>query len=385
VRRVKTDADREELCEDSEQDELIAEEREESRDQHGVDVQPGSSDAQRTWQQGERESDADHQQHQPWIEEQPPRAEKEHESQVPPAVAPGPEMWRTRAAVGAQGHRHLGDAHALEGRLDHHLAGELHPCRLQAEPFVGVLAKAAQTAVHVTHRRLEEDATDERQHRVADPPVRPDHRAGLDAPGKPVADDEVVAVAEAVDKGLDRGEVVAVVGVAHDHEAPARGVDAADQRAPVSLSRDVDNAHAELACDGLRAVGAPVVGDDDLRRQAVLLDRLSRLADARGKRLDLVEARHDDRDLDRRTRARVVPGVRSLGDGQSGISLAPAPPLSAAEKEVTPTDRLSGAGTRPCGLIPAPSHVSLGAVEKGKRCSSNAQDPNIGSPPTNDK
>ncbi len=40
--------------------------------------------------------------------------------------------------------------------------------------------------------------------------------------------------------------------------------------------------------------------------------------------------------------------------------------VSPPRKEVTPTDRLSGAGTRPCGPVPAPSHVSLGAVEKCK-------------------
>src|SRR5437867_10766578 len=43
------------------------------------------------------------------------------------------------------------------------------------------------------------------------------------------------------------------------------------------------------------------------------------------------------------------------------------------EKEVTPTDRLSGAGTRPCGPVPAPSNVSLGAVEKGRYRRSKAQ------------
>src|SRR5438270_7752581 len=40
------------------------------------------------------------------------------------------------------------------------------------------------------------------------------------------------------------------------------------------------------------------------------------------------------------------------------------------EKEVTPTDRLSGAGTWPCGPVPAPSNVSLGAVAKGKAAGS---------------
>jgi hypothetical protein len=78
-----------------------------------------------------------------------------------------------------------------------------------------------------------------------------------------------------------------------------RGFDAADQRAAVALSRDRNEARAELFGDGLGAVGATVVGDDDLGRQAVFLDRQLSFVDAGGQRLSLVQAGHHDRDLDR--------------------------------------------------------------------------------------
>src|SRR5436309_3272716 len=59
--------------------------------------------------------------------------------------------------------------------------------------------------------------------------------------------------------------------------------------------------------------------------------------------------------------------------------------LPRPEKEVTPTDRLSGAGTWPCGPVPAPSNVSLGAVEKGKVPPVESARPKVSSPPTYDK
>src|SRR5881296_2458200 len=59
--------------------------------------------------------------------------------------------------------------------------------------------------------------------------------------------------------------------------------------------------------------------------------------------------------------------------------------IPSPEKEVTPTDRLSGAGTRPCGPVPAPSNVSLGAVEKGKVPPVESARPKVSSPPTYDK
>jgi hypothetical protein len=236
--------------------------------------------------------------------------------------------------------------------------------------------------MHVTDRRVEEHAADEGEDRVADPAMRPHHGAGLDAAREAIAEHEVVSLPQAVDQRLDGGEVVAVVGVAHDHETTADGFDAADQRAAVALARDVDHGHAKLARYVLRTVGASVVGDDDLSRQAVPFDRRARLADAGGERLRLVEAGHNDRDLDRGGGSAIAMRADALRDAHGWERVARGPARSCPEKQVTPTDRLSGAGTRPCDLIPAPSYVSLGAVEKGKGSRANAQGPNIGSPPT---
>ena len=223
-------------------------------------------------------------------------------------------MRRPRPSVAAQRHRHLRDAHALERGLDHHLARELHSGRAQAQPVVGVLAESAHAAVHVADGGVEQHAPDQRERRVSDPPVRPDHRAFTDASGEPVAHDEIAALAERLEEGSDRREVVAVVGVAHDHVASACGGDASDQGASVALALHVHDLHTELARDRLRTVGAAVVGDDDLRLHAELLDRAARLADAAREGLDLVEAWHHDRQLhSSRLRGRPLDS-RSLGD-----------------------------------------------------------------------
>ena len=123
------------------------------------------------------------------------------------------------------------------------------------------------------------------------------HGAGRDAAGEPVAHDQVVAVAELGDEVFQLGEIVAVVAVAHDHVAAARGLDAAAQRCAVSAPRDVDHAGAVADRDFLAAVVAAVVGDYDLAGYAAALEIVDRLVDTDREGLGLVEARHDDREL----------------------------------------------------------------------------------------
>src|SRR5207247_6350603 len=123
-------------------------------------------------------------------------------------------------------------------------------------------------------------------------------------------------------------EVVAVVGVTHDHEAATRRLDTADQGAAVTLPRDLDHPHPELLGDDLGAIGAAVVGDDDLRGKAVLLDRALCFLDASRQRLHLVQAGHDDRKLHRGWGSRLAVSASSLGDRHGRNSLTPATGLS---------------------------------------------------------
>ena len=95
------------------------------------------------------------------------------------------------------------------------LGGELHPGRAQVERRQQVAAEGAHPAVGVADAGPEEEVEQPREQRVADVPVKPGHRARLD-PGHPVADHQVGAVAQRPDEAVDLGEVVGVVGVAHE-------------------------------------------------------------------------------------------------------------------------------------------------------------------------
>ena len=228
---------------------------------------------------------------------------------MPPAVAPGAQVGRARAQVRRERRRNLGDLQLAQGRLDDHLAGELHAGALQVERRQDLPAEAAQAAVEVADRAGEEQAADEAQHRVAEVAVQEGHRAVLDAAAEAVAHDQVVAGPQALDEGFDVAEVVAAVGVAHDHVAAVGGFEAAHQRRPVALGGDVHDPRAEPAGDLLGAVGAAVVGDHDLADGARPLEPFLGHRDALPDRLLLVEARHHDRYLD------VVWPVHRLGVG----------------------------------------------------------------------
>ena len=127
--------------------------------------------------------------------------------------------------------------------------------------------------------------------------VQPRHRAGTDPTLEAVAGHEVVAFAELLDERLELREVVAVVGVSHDHPAAAGSCDSSRQCRAVAALLDRNDARSEPFGDLLRPVGRSVVGDHDLAGDADPLERVQRLADADRDRLRFVQARHHDREL----------------------------------------------------------------------------------------
>ena len=91
------------------------------------------------------------------------------------------------------------------------------------------------------------------------------HRAGHHraAPcGQAAALHEVVTLTQALHEPRDLEEVVAVVGIAHDDEPAARGVDAGHQRVAVALVRHMDDTRAVPLGDGHRPIFAAVVGNN---------------------------------------------------------------------------------------------------------------------------
>src|SRR6185437_5183414 len=109
---------------------------------------------------------------------------------------------------------------------------------------------------------------------------------------------QVVALAELGEEGRNLAEVVAVIGVAHDDVLAPGGRDAPHQRAPIPFFRDRHDARAEGRRDFLRSVGAAIVGDDHLARDAVLAEGVDRLGHAGCYGVRFIEAGHHHRELD---------------------------------------------------------------------------------------
>jgi hypothetical protein len=77
--------------------------------------------------------------------------------------------------------------------------------------------------VEVTDLDVEEEPTDEAQYRVAQVAMEGRHGARLDPAREPVAHYEIGSRPQLTDERRERGEVIAVVSVNHDHIlAPGR-------------------------------------------------------------------------------------------------------------------------------------------------------------------
>jgi hypothetical protein len=151
--------------------------------------------------------------------------------------------------------------------------------------------------MEVTDRRAEKDAPDGRKDRVAEIAVQGRHRAGRDPAPETVAHDEVGAAAQLLHEGVEPGEIVAVVAVAHDDVAPARRRYPRAQSGAVALHRHVDDPRAERLGHRLAAVGGAVIGNHDFPADATALQEPLRLSNAGLDRLRLVQAGHEDRQL----------------------------------------------------------------------------------------
>jgi hypothetical protein len=186
----------------------------------------------------------------------------------------------------------------MEGGLDHHLAGELHPGGGQVQAEDRLAPEGAQPAVEVPDPAVEEEPAEPAQQGIADDPVAPGHGRWLDAAPKAIAHDQVVSLAELLDQSWDGSEVVALIGVDDDDVLAPGCLDASTQGAAIATLRDLDDAGVAVPGDLDRAVGAPVVGDDDLTAESGGSEASLGDVNARGQGLGLVETGQDDRDVD---------------------------------------------------------------------------------------
>ena len=87
---------------------LAAEDERRGRDQHRLHVEGDPPDAVRSGDQHDHAEQPDRDQDERRVEQQPARAERQQEAQMPPAVPPGAQVRAPGAAVRAQRRRHLG-------------------------------------------------------------------------------------------------------------------------------------------------------------------------------------------------------------------------------------------------------------------------------------
>ena len=149
-------------------------------------------------------------------------------------------------------------------------------CRLERSDRVA--AEAAQAAMEVADRAAEEQPAEPGQHGVAEIPVQRRHGAGRDAALEAVAHDEIVAFPKPLDEGVEAGEVVAVVGVAHDDDSGRARPRCRRRGGAVAALGNSDDAGTEALGDLWRAVGAAIVGDEHLARDAGALEIARRLS-----------------------------------------------------------------------------------------------------------
>src|SRR5271170_1966152 len=92
--------------------------------------------------------------------------------------------------------------------------------------------------------RRKEAATDEGEGGVAEIAIQQRHCSRPDAPLKPVAHHQFETASKPVEESVQVGEIIRVVGIAHDHEAALGGLNSAYEGGAVALVLDMDDAGA---------------------------------------------------------------------------------------------------------------------------------------------
>src|SRR5690349_4309083 len=90
------------------------------------------------------------------------------------------------------------------------------------------------------------------------------HGARLDPPCEPIAHYEIGPRPQAADERCERAEVIAVVGITHDHVLATGRHDSAEQGVAVAWLRHGDHPGSRVRGQPLTAIRAAIVSDNDL-------------------------------------------------------------------------------------------------------------------------
>ena len=90
------------------------------------------------------------------------------------------------------------------------------------------------------------------------------HRSLLNTTTKSITHDKIAAISKLGYEVIELREIVRIVGVAHNHEAPTCCGDPATERRTVTAIGNRHHARAEPLRDVLRSVGRAIIGDQYL-------------------------------------------------------------------------------------------------------------------------
>src|SRR5262245_57130353 len=96
------------------------------------------------------------------------------------------------------------------------------------------------------------------------------HRARFDSTLEAIPHDELLTGSQLSDKRAKSGEIIAVVRIAHDHEAPGGRLNPSDQRGTVASVGNANVPGAELLGQPLRFVSSAIFRDKHFPTDAAL-------------------------------------------------------------------------------------------------------------------
>ena len=255
------------------------------------------ADLNRTCKEHTTKNEPDEKEDHPRIEKEPTGAVEKKETKMSPTVMPSAQMRGSTSTIGRQGRRNFNNVEFVERRFHNHFTCELHACCSQIEFEDCLAAEPTQSAMEIFHGATEENSANCREHRVPEVPMKSRHRSGFDATSKPVPHNKVGSAPKRLDKRPEVGEVVTVVGVAHDDELALGIGNASSESSAITTNRDVDDTSAFGPGNVLRTVCTAVVGDHNLAVDTKTCDRGLGFTDTHRKRFCLIEAWENNGEL----------------------------------------------------------------------------------------
>ena len=168
-----------------------------------------------------------------------------------PPVAPSPQMGSSATPIDVQRGCHFSDAQAGERNADHHFSCKFHPCCRETELANSGGFESSKTAVKVSDRNFEKQPTDEAEDRIAQIPMQRWHRTWSNPASEPISHYQIGTGAKFFDERRQILEIIAAIGVSHDHVFAASSLNTPQQGSPIAALSNGNDASAQTHRYGL--------------------------------------------------------------------------------------------------------------------------------------